>query len=361
MAVATPAPERAAGRRALAKRGRALSDGSFPVPDAQYWDKARQAIGRVKDPAKRAKVAALLRKTAPQVGRSAALKESWAAPGGSAHAGDSPGIGLAVRAKDDQGYTLTCPECSYSGPANRFGASGASVEAKPPLLRTPAPSTGYVRNGVPLKVNTSASHALANQNASVDLAATATAKRHPIHGPGDVLAARGENGTAVLKHRHGGDIASLRKENGKWVATVNGRDLEPRDMQRTAIMDAVGTWNKALSGAVARQEAPLQPAPEQTPLMAEYGIPAMRAATFATPVTSSGSGPRMTTAGGKGKNDPDHDGDDDYSVKGDTDKDYAGALGPKGRAAYAKLRRKMPAARALKLAKHVDTMGAKAA
>jgi len=72
--------ESTAGRRALSKLGLALPDGSFPVGDADHWDKARKAIGRVKNPAKRQQVAQLLRRTAARYGRTQQLRESWAAP-----------------------------------------------------------------------------------------------------------------------------------------------------------------------------------------------------------------------------------------------------------------------------------------
>ena len=144
------------------------------------------------------------------------------------------------------------------------------------------------------------SHALSNSTRkAVELAAsTLTARRHPIHGPADVLVARAQDGTAVLRHRQGGaEIASLRKtDQGKWVATVNGQDLAPRDHQRTALMEAVGTWNGAVRGALHPAAAPLQPPPQQTELMKEYGIPAIRA--LATPVAGASDGPRMTTAAG---------------------------------------------------------------
>jgi hypothetical protein len=356
--------QRAAGRRALAKQGLALGDGSFPVPNGEYWDKARQAIGRVKDPQKRAQVAKLLRKTAPRFGKTQALKDSWAAPGGSQHANAGLGLDFTVTTKDDQGMTLVCPECDYSGPASSFGANGASLQAKPEDLRTPAPSTAAVRDGVPLTVKGNAAHALANGTRGAVELASGTIRR-PIKGPMDVLVARGQDGTAVLKHRNGGaQIASLRKtDDGRWVANVNGKDGQPRDHQRTALMEAVGQWNGAIRSAVRPQEAPLQGEPQQTPLMAEYGIPAMRSAAFATPVTSSSSGPRMTTMGGTGKRyDPDHDGDNDASPSGDTDKDYAGALNPKGKAVYRKLTAKgWPPAKALAFAKHAQSFGAKAA
>ena len=52
------------------------------------------------------------------------------------------GLYLAVTTKDDQGQTLTCPECGHVAPAGDFGTSGASLQTQPGDLRTPAPSTG---------------------------------------------------------------------------------------------------------------------------------------------------------------------------------------------------------------------------
>lgn len=361
-----PRSERAPARQAAYRQRLALPPPSkgaapgFPIQDADHWEKARQAVGRVKDPARRQALANLLRKTAPKFGKEKALAGSWAAPGGSQHGNDSAGIYLAVTTKDNQGKTLTCPECGHVAPAGDFGASGTSLQKQPGELRTPAPSTSAVRGGVPLTVRSGAAHALANGTRGAVELATGTIRR-PIKGPMDVLVRRGGDGTAELRHRNGGaTIANLRKTpEGKWVASVNGRDLEPRDHQRTALMEAVGTWNKAVSGAVRPQEAPLQTPPQQTELMAEYGIPAMRAATFATPATSSGSGPRMTKAAGT--YDPDHDGDNDGSPSGDTDKDYAGALNPAQKAVYKRLiARGLPPARAMALAKNAGKFGSKA-
>jgi hypothetical protein len=369
--------------------------------------------------------------------------------GGTSLANPDLGIYLAETTKDDQGKTLVCPECGHIAPSGDFGASGTSVDSKPGILRTPAPSTGAVRDGVPLTVRGGAAHALANGDYSgiIDLdwaawdaehgshgrggesaaakqkahdTASATAKRRmkyksdafkpkspadmtddelaawrvtarmqrktagglkpsvheqrlaaeaarrrtaskakaggvsmastrsavelatgtvrrPIHGPMDVLVKRADDGSALLKHRHGGaTIASLRRtDNGKWLATVNGKDLEPRDHQRTALMEAVGTWNKAVTGAVRPQAAPLQPEPQQSALMAEYGIPAMRSAAFATPTAGAGDGPKMTTSASAGTDD--------------------NGLSPKAAAVYKKLLAKgFPQARALAFAKNSE-------
>lgn len=76
--VATPAPQRAAGRRKLAKAKKALPDGSFPIPNVDYLGRAIRAVGRAA-PGKRPALARLIRKRARELGSAgmAKLKGSW--------------------------------------------------------------------------------------------------------------------------------------------------------------------------------------------------------------------------------------------------------------------------------------------
>lgn len=256
------------------------------------------------------------------------------------HANPDLGIYLAETARDAQGLLLTCPECNYTGPAGRFGASGTSLETSPEILRTPGSagnvaSTGFKKasSGVVVRSNPGR-HALANPGGTgVNLAGTAALPRRPVQGPVDVLVARRDDGTAILRHRNGGaEIAALRKTPaGKWVATVNGTDLTPRDHQRTALMEAVGTWNSAVRSAVRPQDGPLQPPPQQTELMAEYGIPAIRV--LATPAAGADAGPRVTLASDGGTS----------------------GLSPRGQEIYRKLKaRGFPDKRALAFAKNSE-------
>ena len=265
---------------------------------------------------------------------------------------DDLGIYLAAM-ESDSGKTLTCPGCGYSGPASRFSASSADGDSGPAVLRTPAPSTGGVREGAPLTVRGGGAHALSNTREALELAAGV--RRVPVAGPHDVGFRRADS---MLYHRRSGaDIARMRRnEDGTWTAVVAGRELQPHVQQRAALLEAVGTYNAAVNAGTRRQEAPLQPPPQQTELMAEYGIPAMRSAAFATPTAGASDGPRMTTAGGKGKTyDPDNDGDNDASVSGDTDKDGPGGLSPKGQAIYKRLIAKgFTPARALAFARNSE-------
>src|ERR1035441_5648858 len=92
LAVKTPAPERAAGRRALAAKGQALPGGQEPIPDLDFLKKAIRSVGRL-DPAKRPALAALLRKRAKELKATNApgVKGTWAFQGSN----DTEAISLA--------------------------------------------------------------------------------------------------------------------------------------------------------------------------------------------------------------------------------------------------------------------------
>lgn len=310
MAVKTPAPQRAAGRKSLAKRGLALPDGSFPVPNADYWNRARQSIGRVKDPAKRAAVAKLLRKTASRFGKTAALKNSWAA------SNTAPGIELAKQAYSKHaGEDVKCPYCGkYDMPdAIYCDQCGRKL-----------PESAFANLSNPLEF--------------------AMPTHLPIRTPSDLVISRAADGrSAVIRHRAGGqEIGTIRREGRSWLASVDGKDLQPRNHQRTALADVVGTHNRGALTEYHRPSSaggPLQPAPQQTPLMAAYGIPAVSA--LATPTTGMSDGPRMTS------NDSDNDNDGG-----------PGGLSAKGKQIYAKLKKRgFPDARAMAFAKRAQNFG----
>ncbi len=164
----------------------------------------------------------------------------------------------------------------------------------------------------------------------------------PVRDPSDLVIVRGENGNAIIRHRSGGDeLGTIRRDGSRWVATVGGRDLAVRNHQRTALADVIGTHNRSALTPQHRPAAsagePLQPAPQQTPLMKAYGIPAIR---LATPATSAAAGPRVTMSNGDG------DGDD------------SNGLTPKGKAIFAKLKAKgWPDAKCLAFARRAQNFG----
>jgi hypothetical protein len=210
---------------------------------------------------------------------------------------------IASRARDGQAVSLS---------------AGADPDA--------CPRCGYRREAV----------SLSNQ---VDL----SAPRYPVASPNDVLVSRTPQGTASIRHRRGGTpIGEIRQGEQGWQAVYEGRDLSPHTHQRGALAELLGTWNKG-TGSLARPAAAegsaLQPPPAQTPLMQQYGIPAVRALAF--PSAGSSDGPRATKAGS----------DDD-------DDDDAKDLGPKGKNVHKKLKAKgWPPDKAKAFAKRADSFG----
>jgi hypothetical protein len=286
------------GRKAALKAGRALPPArpgaapGYPITSGEQWEKARQAVGRVKDPARRAKLAGLLRKTAPAFGKQKALAQSWAAPGGAkTMSGQLQGILLA-------------------GDHSKGTAMNSSA-------------------GRP-----------------VTLAGAVTS-------PSDVVIARGANGRAEVRHRRGGGLIGevYHKEGStEWVsglALARGRELAPHTHQRAALAELIGTHNKFSSTRDHLPDtAPLQPPATQTPLMQQWGIPAVRA--LATPTNGASDGPTMTSQAGNSD-----------STSGNGGGDTAG-LTAKGIMIYKKLKAKgWPAARCLVFARRAQSFGGK--
>jgi hypothetical protein len=276
---------------------------------------------------------------------------------GRSHGHSNDGLGGILMASTD----MTCPNCGYSGDNAEFktsdsgdsSASGTSLGKSPGALQTPAntglqSSAGFGAGSAGLGVRGAGSGnmGLANQQPAVELS-----RRMAVTVPWDLHISRGEGGVAIVRHRRGGqEIGQLRRDNvGRWVPSIDGRDLAPKVQQRAALMHLVSLNNTAAGTPFHRPAGePLQPAPTQTPLMAAYGIPAVRA--LAMPATSSAGGPRVVTSGLANGDSSDGDSDDD---------DTGNGLNAKGQGIYKKLiARGFPAARALAFAKRAQNMGA---
>jgi hypothetical protein len=169
--------------------------------------------------------------------------------------------------------------------------------------------------------------------------AVSLAQKLPVISPWDILVSRAADGSAQVRHRRGGmDIGTIKRgDDGSWAAqTATGAKLTGHPHQRSALMELLGTWNGAAK-APEKAGVPYAQAPEQTPLMERFGVPAISA--LANPSNSAGDGPRVTSMGAGGEN---------------TD-----GLSPKGKAIYAKLKaRGFPPERALAFAKRAQNMGA---
>lgn len=237
-------------------------------------------------------------------------------------------IGLAGGASlENQGSAKTCPNCGYD-------LSDDGDDDSSETLRTPAPSTGYVRDGAPLTVRSS-NVGLANQ---LDL----TAPRYPVTSPMDLLVTNSPNGGAMIRHRRGGAVIGEVHENQGWRAVYGGKEHTPRTHQRAALADLLGLWNAGTT-TLQHEGEPLQPPPAQTPLMEKYGIPAIRA--LATPSAGVSDGPRTTTSSAGSDNSDDND---------------SSGMSPRASAVYKKLIAKgWPAAKAKRFAANADRFGSK--
>lgn len=244
----------------------------------------------------------------------------------------------------------------HGGPGT---ASGTGLEAGSSLLRTPQPaglqSKAGFGPGHGVNIRGASGHGLmagwsqrglagkgvqyANTGPAVELATPPMA----VTSPWDVLVSRGDSGVVVIRHRRGGqEMGQLRHaDNGNWIPVIAGQELAPRTHQRAALADVIGSNNRLASTPLHRPGAPIQPAPTQTPLMAQYGIPAVRA--LATPATSASAGPRVTSSG---------------LANGDGDADDG--MDGKSSAIYKKLRaRGFPHERALAFAKRASAMSSR--
>jgi hypothetical protein len=178
------------------------------------------------------------------------------------------------------------------------------------------------------------------KNMSNPLETAMTDRKLPVSGLSDIIVSRIRGGGAVIRHRNGGgEIAQLNRSEDGWVVTIDGQAMPARGHQRAALAQAIGLHNRAAGTPFHRATPPaadpLQGAPEQTDLMKQYGIPAIRA--LATPADSAGDGPRMTASG-----------------SGDS---TGNGLGPRGKQIYAKLKAKgFPDARAMAFAKRAEAM-----
>lgn len=214
-----------------------------------------------------------------------------------------------------------CPNCGYRSDDADFavngGIDGTTSPSQPEQLRTPQPSLPTGSGALPLTVRGAGSPnlGLANRGGRV----VNLARRFPVTTQMDMVVSRAADGTHVVRHRQGGnEVGSLRRTaDGRWQPVVDGQELEPATHQRTALMSLIGSYNRT-TVTPDRAAQPLQPPAVQTPLMAQYGVPAVRLAY-----------------------DPDNDNDNDDSTSGgDTDNDMAGGLSPRGKAIYNKLRSK---------------------
>jgi hypothetical protein len=201
----------------------------------------------------------------------------------------------------------TCPSCGHSFYANddadngrgAGGASGSSVPNTPQTAPTGSRPSFTVRGA------SSGNMGLANQQRrSINLA-----RRMPVQRDTDVVVNRNPDGSATIRHRSGGtEVGQMLRTADGWTPVVGGKSLTPHRQQRGALLELFGTYNKDVA-----VNPYVQPPVQQTPLMAQYGVPAIRLAMS------------------------DDDADDNDSASSDTDSSDSNGLNPRGQSIYKKL------------------------
>lgn len=385
-------PESTAGRREALKQGHALPPSKpggrpgYPITDAKHWDKALQAVGRSGGGARRAALAKLLRRTAPEFGKS--IKGTWVEKqlGGAAmsngrstveydlaaryralnfadstdetaeYGSDSAATSSHEVTHDHGGYGSHTHSFADQHPDNGSGyshdnvkgrsggSSGTSLDKSPSDLRTPTGGSeqqgaGFRAGSAGLNVRSRGGSYMSNgAGRGIELA------RRQVTTAGDIVVSRGAGGAAVIRHRRGGETIGTiqRLESGRWGGQLEGgTELTPHTHQRAALQELIGTLNRGQVSPF-RPAMPIQEAPVTPPILQQLGVSNVR---LATPVGGSSDGPRMTGS--------DSDSDDGGGPAG---------LGPKGVSIYKKLiARKFPPARALAFARRAENFGQKAA
>ena len=213
------------------------------------------------------------------------------------------GVGYSFAEPTDLAHVPIDPKIKL-GSGGRFKKMKAKLAARG--ARNPGALAAFIgRRAYGAKKFGALSHGHAHSSTGPAVELAMRYPKYPVSSPYDVLIIRGEDGQAIIRHRRGGyEIARIRRtDEGSWVASRDGQDGTPHTRQRGALLEAIGQHNKSSGTPYHRPQVvraePLQPAPVQTELMAQYGIPAIK--TLANPVVGASDGPRATEAGGDGK------------------------------------------------------------
>ena len=213
------------------------------------------------------------------------------------------GVGYSFAEPTDLAHVPIDPKIKL-GSGGRFKKMKAKLAARG--ARNPGALAAFIgRRAYGAKKFGALSHGHAHSSTGPAVELAMRYPKYPVSSPYDVLIVRGEDGQAIIRHRRGGyEIARIRRtDEGSWVASRDGQDGTPHTRQRGALLEAIGQHNRSSGTPYHRPQVvraePLQPPPVQTELMAEYGIPAIKA--LANPVVGASDGPRATEAGGDGK------------------------------------------------------------
>jgi hypothetical protein len=212
---------------------------------------------------------------------------------------------------------LQCPNCGYRSDDADFQISKDSPSdtddaSMPEELRTPARGDYQARTGfqAPTVRTGPGGPGLSNQSRHGVILLASGRPRVPVKDAGDIIVTRSQSGTAVIRHRHGGELIGEvgRGDDGAWRSLMDGTELSPHVHQRAALQELIGNWNRTALDP-SRPATTLQGPPPQPDMLSRLGVANVRA--FAS-----------------------DDGDDTSS---DGDGSDGSGLTPRGQAIYKKL------------------------
>jgi hypothetical protein len=361
LAVMTPAPERAAGRRKLAAEDKALPDGTDPIPDLDYLKRAIRSVGRL-DPSKRPALKALIRKRARELGalNAPGVKGTWAFQA----ANDGDALELAGPEGYEHGWRFV------GVPGSRGLHPGMQVKAHHSVYGdVQATVTKVHKNGNVVATvhhsklfgtreltgialhKKSVTHirgpvappgvAAANDGDAVELAMLAVTPK--VRGAADVTMERTAPGRVTVMHKPTGmKVGTLTKGVAGWTAAHStGRAADPAPTMAASLSGLIGLHNR-----IAKSVPSMAPAGAKSMANGEQLALDLAGALPYTSAATSSDGPRVTkmaTAKTAGKSAP-----------------AASSVSAEVRKVYAKLiRRGMKPAQAMALAKRAAAMHAR--
>jgi hypothetical protein len=200
---------------------------------------------------------------------------------------ESQVIGLADDGDNDiddmpSAGKLACPNCGYRSDSADFqitGGSSGTSDSPSSLLQTPARGDYASRTGTSGSQPTvrAQSAGLANGRQRSIMLASGGRSRQPVRTPDDIVITRSPTGTAVVRHRHGGDLIGEvgRGDDNSWRSLMDGQELSPHVHQRAALQELLGSWNKT-AVTPHRMPMPLQAPPPQPDMLSRLGVANVR-------------------------------------------------------------------------------------
>lgn len=178
---------------------------------------------------------------------------------------------------------LQCPNCGYRSDDADFKVDGGTADTSDPsmpeALRTPARGDYQARSGFQAPTVRSGAGGAGLSNTQHGVVMMANGKpRIPIRQLDDIIVTRGASGTAVIRHRIGGELVGEvgRGDDGAWRSLLDGTELSPHTHQRAALTELIGGWNRTALDPARPPSMALQGPPPQPDVLTRLGVANVR-------------------------------------------------------------------------------------